>query len=97
MAADLGATVADLMRDAKLRAKIKPEQYVTADVGLPTLSDIMTELAKPGRDPRQQLEAFSFTAGVNQPEDLKPGMKLPGIVTNVRPLARPNTAAHRYG
>ena len=83
MAADLGATVADVIRDAKLRAKIKPENYVTADVGLPTLNDIMAELAKPGRDPRQKFEAFSFTEGVNKPEDLKPGMKLPGIVTNV--------------
>lgn len=83
MAADLGATVADLMRDAKLRAKIKLESYVTADVGLPTLNDIMNELAKPGRDPRQKFEAFSFAEGVNKPTDLKPGMKLPGIVTNV--------------
>jgi protein Tex len=83
MAADLGATVADLMRDGKLRAKIKLENYVTADVGLPTLTDIMAELAKPGRDPREQFEAFSFQEGVNKPEDLKPGMKLPGIVTNV--------------
>lgn len=83
MAADLGATVADLMRDGKLRAKIKLEHYVTADVGLPTLTDIMAELAKPGRDPRQQFETFSFAEGVNKPTDLKPGMKLPGIVTNV--------------
>ena len=83
MAADIGATVADLMRDPKLRAKIKPENYVTAEVGLPTLNDIMAELAKPGRDPRQGFEAFSFAEGVNKPEDLKPGMKLPGIVTNV--------------
>ena len=83
MAADAGATVADVMRDGKLRAKIKLENYVTADVGLPTLTDIMAELAKPGRDPRQKFEAFSFTDGVNKPEDLKPGMKLPGIVTNV--------------
>ncbi|MDP3072016.1 MAG: Tex family protein [Opitutaceae bacterium] len=83
MAADCGATVPDLLRDGKLRAAIKLENYVTADVGLPTLTDIMAELAKPGRDPREQFEAFSFTAGVNKPEDLKPGMKLPGIVTNV--------------
>jgi uncharacterized protein len=83
MATDMGATVTELIRDANLRAKIKPENYVTADVGLPTLNDIMAELAKPGRDPRQQFEAFSFTEGVNKPEDLKPGMKLPGIVTNV--------------
>jgi uncharacterized protein len=83
MAADLGATVADLVRDGKLRAKIKLENYVTADVGLPTLNDIVSELAKPGRDPREKFEAFSFTEGVNKPTDLKPGMKLPGIVTNV--------------
>ena len=83
MAADLGATVADLLRDADLRARIQPERYVTAEVGLPTLQDILAELAKPGRDPRRQFEAFSFTEGVNRPEDLRPGMKLPGIVTNV--------------
>jgi protein Tex len=83
MATDAGATVADLINDGKLRAKIKLENYATADVGLPTLTDIMAELAKPGRDPRQKFEAFSFTEGINQPQDLKPGMKLPGIVTNV--------------
>ncbi len=83
MAADLGATVADLMRDEKLRKRIKLESYVTADVGLPTLKDILSELAKPGRDPREKFEAFSFQEGVSKPEDLKPGMKLPGIVTNV--------------
>ncbi len=83
MAADIGVTVADLIRDGKLRAKIKLESYVTADVGLPTLTDIMAELAKPGRDPRQKFEAFSFSEGINKPTDLKPGMKLPGIVTNV--------------
>jgi uncharacterized protein len=83
MAADLGATVADLVRDGLLRSEIKPERYVTPEVGLPTLNDILAELAKPGRDPRQKFEAFSFTEGINQPEDLKPGMKLPGVVTNV--------------
>ncbi len=83
MAADLGVTVADLMRDASVRAKIRPENYVTEKVGLPTLNDILAELAKPGRDPRERFEAFSFQEGVNKPEDLKPGMKLPGIVTNV--------------
>ncbi len=83
MASDLGVTVADLTKDAALRKKIKLDQYVTDKVGLPTLTDIMAELAKPGRDPRQQFEAFSFAEGVNKPEDLKPGMKLPGIVTNV--------------
>ena len=83
MAADLGATVADLVGDASLRAKIKPERYVTADVGLPTLNDILAELAKPGRDPRDKFEAFGFSENVHQPGDLRPGMKLPGIVTNV--------------
>jgi uncharacterized protein len=83
MAADLGKTVADLVRDGALRSKIKLEGYVTEKVGLPTLKDIMTELAKPGRDPRKQFEAFSFSEGVHKPEDLRPGMKLPGIVTNV--------------
>lgn len=83
MAADLGASVADLVRDASLRKKIKLENYVTEKVGLPTLNDIMAELAKPGRDPRQKFEAFSFSESVHKPEDLKPGMKLPGIVTNV--------------
>ncbi len=83
MAADLGCSVADLIRDPKLRAKVKLEAYVTPEVGLPTLNDIMAELAKPGRDPRQKFEAFAFDAGVHKPEDLRPGMRLPGIVTNV--------------
>ncbi|MDF9828162.1 uncharacterized protein M2447_002280 [Ereboglobus sp. PH5-10] len=83
MAADLGVTVADLMRDEKLRKKIDLQKYATDKVGLPTLTDILAELAKPGRDPRQKFEAFAFQEGVNKPEDLKPGMKLPGIVTNV--------------
>ncbi len=83
MAADVGATVADLINDPKARAKIKLEAYVTEKTGLPTLRDILAELTKPGRDPRAKFEAFSFTDGVNKPEDLKPGMKLPGIVTNV--------------
>jgi uncharacterized protein len=83
MAADLGVTVPDLMREGTLRAKLKLENYVTETVGLPTLTDIIAELAKPGRDPRQKFEAFSFSEGVNKPEDLKPGMKLPGLVTNV--------------
>ena len=83
MAADLGCTVADLMRDETLRQQIKLEQYVTETVGLPTLTDIMAELAKPGRDPREQFEAFAFAEGVEKMEDLQPGMKLPGIVTNV--------------
>ena len=83
MAKDLNCTVPDLMRDAALRGKIDRAKYVTETVGLPTLADILAELAKPGRDPRQQFEVFSFQAGVEKMEDLKPGMKLPGIVTNV--------------
>jgi uncharacterized protein len=83
MAADLGCTVVDLLRDGQKRAKIHPEKYVTSEVGLPTLKDILAELAKPGRDPRQQFEAFSFAEGVEKMEDLQPGLKLPGVVTNV--------------
>ena len=83
MAADLGCSVADLLRDPAKRAAIKLESYATPEVGLPTLKDIVAELAKPGRDPREQFEAFSFADGVEKMEDLQPGMKLPGIVTNV--------------
>jgi uncharacterized protein len=83
IARDLGASVKDLMANEKLRRGIKLEKYITDAVGLPTLTDIMAELAKPGRDPRDQFEAFSFQEGVNSVDDLKPGMKLPGIVTNV--------------
>jgi uncharacterized protein len=83
MAADRGCTVRDLMRDDALRKGIKLDRYISDAIGLPTLTDIMSELAKPGRDPREQFEAFSFTEGVNKLEDLKPGLKLPGIVTNV--------------
>jgi uncharacterized protein len=83
MAADAGCSVLDLLRDSGKRAKIRPEAYVTAEVGLPTLKDILAELSKPGRDPRQQFEAFSFAEGVEKMEDLQPGQKLPGLVTNV--------------
>ncbi|MCE5240960.1 RNA-binding transcriptional accessory protein [bacterium] len=83
MAGDLGVGIEDLMRDEGLRRKIKLERYVTDTVGLPTLTDIMAELAKPGRDPREQFEAFAFAEGVEKLEDLQPGMKLPGIVTNI--------------
>ena len=83
MAADVGCSVLDLLRDGQKRAKIQAQKYVTAEVGLPTLKDIVAELSKPGRDPRQAFEAFSFAEGVEKPEDLKPGQKLPGIVTNV--------------
>jgi len=83
MAKDTGCSVANLMKDNSLRAKIHLQDYVSDTVGLPTLNDIMQELAKPGRDPRKQFEIFSFAEGVNKIEDLQVGMKLPGIVTNV--------------
>ncbi len=83
MAKDLGCTVPDLMKDETLRKKIDLNNYVSDTVGLPTLKDILNELAKPGRDPREQFEDFSFTEGVEKIEDVKPGMTLPGIVTNV--------------
>ncbi|MHC4071315.1 MAG: S1 RNA-binding domain-containing protein, partial [Planctomycetota bacterium] len=80
MAADAGGSVTDLMRDNSLRAKIRLQNYA---VGLPTLNDIMQELAKPGRDPRRQFEMFSFAEGIEKIEDVEVGMKLPGIITNV--------------
>ncbi len=83
MAKDLGVSVRDLMQNESLLKRIDSKKYVTDDVGLPTLLDIVEELSRPGRDPRQQFEAFSFAEGVSKIEDLKPGMKLPGIVTNV--------------
>lgn len=83
MAKDLGCTVDDLIKDVNLQKQINLQRYVSAEVGLPTLTDIVKELAKPGRDPREQFEAFSFADGVNSIEDLKTGMKLSGIVTNI--------------
>ena len=83
MAKDLGCEVTDLMTSSELRRKLDLKKYVSEEVGLPTLTDIVEELAKPGRDPRESYEAFSFTDGVNEMSDLKMGMKLPGIVTNV--------------
>lgn len=82
MAADLNCTVQDLMQDANLRKRIDIQKYVTDKVGLPTLNDIMDELAKPGRDPRRNFEAFAFSH-VTEMKELEPGMQLPGIVTNV--------------
>jgi uncharacterized protein len=83
MAKDQACTVADLISDPARRAAIRPERYVTDTVGLPTLRDILAELAKPGRDPRKTFEVFAFAEGVHTLADLRPGMKLPGIVTNV--------------
>ncbi len=82
MAGDVGCSVADLLTDAQKRNRIDLKKYVSDEVGLPTLNDIVKELAKPGRDPRAQFEAFSF-GDVHTMNDLKPGQKLPGIVTNV--------------
>lgn len=83
MAKDLKCTVADLMADKTLRDKIDIQRYVSDKVGLPTLQDILQELDKPGRDPRQQLEAFAFSKDVKELEDVQAGMVLPGIVTNI--------------
>ena len=83
MAADLGCAVEDLMREEALRRKIDLSRYVTEKAGLPTLNDILKELAKPGRDPRQDFEVFRFAEGIDKIEDLREGMNLDGIVTNV--------------
>lgn len=83
MAKDLGCSVEDLVKDANLRQRIDLKKYVKDDLGLPTLKDIVEELAKPGRDPRQQFETFSFADHVHSMSDLTVGMKLPGIVTNI--------------
>lgn len=83
MADDCGCAVADLMANTSLRDKIEIERYVTSEVGLPTLRDIMSELAKPGLDPRDKLETFEFDPRVKTPDDLVSGMELPGIVTNI--------------
>ena len=83
MAKDLRCKVADLMSDAELRAKINLQHYVTDKVGLPTLQDILRELEKPSRDPREQLEEWHFDESVHSIDDLQIGMQLPGIVTNI--------------
>lgn len=83
MAKDLDCSVKDLMSKQELRSKIDLKKYVTDKVGMPTLTDILDELTKPGRDPREQFESFEFAEGVETMEDLKTGMKLPGIVTNI--------------
>ncbi len=82
-ATDLNCTINDLMTSDELRKKLDLKKYVSETVGLPTLTDILSELERPGRDPREKFEAFTFQEGVNEIKDLKVGMKLPGIVTNV--------------
>ena len=83
MAADLGCTVDELMKDGEKRRRIRPEDYISGDAGLPTLTDILAELERPGRDPRQTFEAFSFAEGISSIDDLSPGMTLPGVVANI--------------
>ncbi|MBQ8159057.1 MAG: RNA-binding transcriptional accessory protein [Prevotella sp.] len=83
MAKDQGCTVADLISNKELRSRIDIKKYVTEQTGLPTLTDIMQELEKPGRDPRQQIEEFHFAQGIESVDDLQEGMELPGIVTNI--------------
>ncbi|MDR2039618.1 MAG: RNA-binding transcriptional accessory protein [Bacteroidales bacterium] len=83
MAKDLNTSVHELLKEEHLRKQIRPEKYISDTVGLPTLNDIMKELAKPGLDPRSQAKVFEFAQDVHRLEDLKPGMILPGIVTNI--------------
>lgn len=83
MATSLGVGTAELVGNAELCAKIKPEDFVEGDFGLPTINDILKELAKPGRDPRDEAQAFEFASDIHSIEDLKEGMVLPGIVTNI--------------
>ena len=83
MAKDQGCSVSDLINNKGTREGIDINKYITAEVGLPTLTDIMKELEKPGRDPRQQIEEFEFDSSVQTIEDLQEGMELPGIVTNI--------------
>ena len=83
IAKDMKCSVADLIQNKELRSKIDIKKYVTDQVGLPTLTDIMAELEKPGRDPRQAIKVFEFDKNVKTIDDLKEGMTLPGIVTNI--------------
>ena len=83
IAKDLGRPLDEVVGNASITTQIDPNRYVTDKVGLPTLTDIIEELARPGRDPRQEYEPFSFAGGINKIEDLTVGMKLPGIITNV--------------
>jgi uncharacterized protein len=83
MARDLGVTVNELMKNDSLLRKLDAKKYISEKAGAATLQDIIEELSRPGRDPRAEFEAFSFAPGVEMMEDLRVGMKLPGIVTNV--------------
>ena len=83
MAKDLKCSVGELIKNQELRKKIDPKKYITETIGMPTLTDILNELEKPGRDPRQQIKAFEFDKNVRSIDDLQVGMELPGIVTNI--------------
>lgn len=98
MARDAGCSVGQLLAEADARARVRLADYVDGETGLPTLTDIMAELEKPGRDPRAGFSAFAFAEGVNRIEDLQPGMELPGIVTNVTKFgAFVDVGVHRDG
>jgi len=98
MTKDAGCSVSDLLSDESVRCTIDLNRYATGDVGLPTLRDIMAELARPGRDPRAEFTAFSFADGINDIADLTVGMQLPGIVTNVTKFgAFVDLGVHRDG
>ena len=83
MASDLGVAVKELVGNADLCSKIEPSKYVGGDFGLPTINDIISELRKPGRDPRESAQEFEFDHDIHVIDDLKEGMELPGIVTNI--------------
>lgn len=83
MAKDVGCSIEALLKDENLRKKIQLDRYVNENIGLPTLTDILSELSRPGRDPREKFELFSFAEGVNEISDLKVGMKLSGKITNI--------------
>ncbi|MFW5757532.1 MAG: Tex family protein [Bacteroidota bacterium] len=98
IAKDLGATIEQLMDQKTLQKQIQPEKFITEKAGLPTLKDILAELAKPGRDPRKEIEFFEFDKSIRSIHDLRPGMKLPGIVTNITAFgAFVDVGAHQDG
>jgi protein Tex len=98
IAKDAKCAVAELLASVEARARVRLADYADGDIGLPTLTDIMAELEKPGRDPRPAFSAFAFAEGINSPDDLEPGMELPGIVTNVTKFgAFVDIGVHRDG
>jgi uncharacterized protein len=98
MVRDLGCSVADLISQVNLRKEVDASKYVTDEIGAPTLQDILQELDKPGRDPRSSFVPFSFSAGIESIDDLYPGMKLSGIITNVAAFgAFVDIGVHRDG